>query len=126
MSEQEKTQGFDGWAILGAEEWRPVAGFEGLYQVSNQARVQRVGKAAVKGQGQGGGARIGRILKQHTINGGYGVVQLWRDGSPKTCLVHVLVAAAFLGPAPAGHEVNHKKRRQAKQHAEQPGIPHAR
>jgi len=49
------------------------------------------------------GAR-GWILRAHTVKGGYKRVTI--DGRHR--LVHVLVAAAFLGPKPAGHQVNHK------------------
>lgn len=90
------------------EEWRSVTGFEGLYEVSDQGNVRRSGRAAQRGNGHGGGARVGHIRKPHLINGGYLVVQLWQQGRPSTCLVHVLVAAAFLGRCPNGHEVNHK------------------
>lgn len=104
------TQGsekFEQWCIV--EEWRPVDGFKGLYEVSNQGRVKRVGRAAQNGEGRGGGAQIGRILKpQRSARGGYLSVQLWSDGKPQMCLVHVLVASAFLGPCPDGHEINHK------------------
>lgn len=86
----ENNNAFEGWAIL--EEWRSVVGYEGLYQVSDEGRVRRGG----------------RVLKrQHTANG-YPVVQLWRDGEPKTCLVHRVVAEAFIGTVPDGKEVNHR------------------
>lgn len=91
-----------------SEEWRSVAGFEGLYEVSDQGNVRRSGKAAQHGNGYGGGARLGRVLKPQVVNGGYLVVQLWQDGRPRTCLVHSLVAVAFLGSMPEGQEVNHK------------------
>jgi len=38
------------------ERWLPVRGLEGLYEVSDLARVRRVGKAAVNGKGR---ARVG-------------------------------------------------------------------
>lgn len=90
------------------EQWLPVVGYEGTYEISDMGSVRRTGKSARNGNGRGGGARIGRHLKQHTVNGGYLVVQLWQDGKPKTCLVHRLVAAAFLDSAPDSREVNHK------------------
>ena len=80
------------------EIWKSVIGFEGLYEVSNLSRVRRVGAAH--------GAKRGRVLKDQP-NRGYRSVQLWKNDKPKTCLVHVLVAEAFIGPKPDGHEVNH-------------------
>jgi hypothetical protein len=88
MSEPSK---FEGWAVV-VEEWRPVVGYEGLYEVSNLGRVQRGD----------------RLRKLSPNDYGYIVVQLWRDGQYRQFLVHVLVAAAFLGPCPDGYEVNHK------------------
>lgn len=91
-----------------SEQWRPVVGYESTYEVSNLGNVRRSGPAARNGNGRGGGARLGLHLKQHSVPGGYQVVQLWQDGRPKMRLVHRLVAEAFLGPVPEGREVNHK------------------
>ena len=90
------------------EEWRPVVGYEDVYEVSNHGRIRRVGKAARHGKGRGGGARIGLIRKYQIIHGGYQVVQLWKEGNYKSWLVHRIVAFTFLGLPPNGHEVNHR------------------
>lgn len=90
------------------EQWRAVVGYESTYEVSDLGNVRRSGPAARNGRGRGGGARIGLQLKQHLVNGGYQVVQLWQGGRPKTRLVHRLVAEAFIGPVLEGSEVNHK------------------
>jgi HNH endonuclease/NUMOD4 motif/Helix-turn-helix domain len=97
---------FDEYCVL--EQWRPVVGFEGLYEVSDLGRVRRVGKAARHGKGHGGGARRGRVRRVHRGQDGYVRVQLWRDGRAFMRLVHCLVAQAFLGPVPPGQEVNHR------------------
>jgi len=88
------------------ETYAVVEGFEGLYEVSNLGRVRRVGGAAKTGNGRGGGALVGRVLTT-VRRGGYAGVQLWRDGRVRNVLVHRLAAAAFIGPLPDGHEVNH-------------------
>jgi hypothetical protein len=81
-------------------EWRPVVGFEGLYEVSSAGLVRRVGK--------GFGARVGRILKFRPHPRGYLRVSLSRASVGVDFYVHVLVASAFIGACPAGQEVNHK------------------
>lgn len=84
-----------------ALEWRPVVGFEGLYEVSSEGHVRRVGPTK--------GARVGRCLNPtHGGRGPYYFVTLRRNGRSHSPVVHRLVAAAFIGPCPDGHEVNHK------------------
>lgn len=86
------------------EEWRPVAGFEGLYEVSDHGRVRsvRAGNHVNK--------RLqGKVLKERTNKVGYPVVSLYRGGKAtrKERTVHRLVLEAFVGPAPDGCEVLH-------------------
>lgn len=77
------------------EEWRPVVGYEGVYEVSSLGRV----KSVARGQGR----RTGRILRTPLDPGGYPRVCLRRPaGKPDVRLVHRLAAEAFLGPAPEG------------------------
>lgn len=76
------------------ENWRPVVGYEGLYNVSNDGRVQRQGK--------------NKCLKLRLNTGGYPYVTLSQQGKVTTITVHKLVASAFLGPRPANLVVNHK------------------
>lgn len=90
-----------------SERWLPAVGFESLYEISNHARLKRVGKAARSGKGRGGGATIGRVLRDQPAPGGYRVVFLWRHGEQLSKLLHLVVAEAFIGPCPDGLEVNH-------------------
>jgi hypothetical protein len=83
-----------------AEQWLPVRGYEGLYEVSSRGQVRRIGT--------GCGSVPGRILRLTKHPQGYQAVSLSSGNHRQTFLVHRLVAAAFLGPVPAGHEVNHK------------------
>jgi hypothetical protein len=85
------------------ETWKAVVGFEGIYEVSDAGRVRRIAKR------NGLVPRISeRIMKPYKMKNGYlhMVLQL----NEKCCgiLVHRAVIAAFIGPAPLGHEVNHK------------------
>lgn len=84
-----------------SEEWRPIPGYEG-YRVSDHGRVESLHRW----RGQDGP----RILRTSPNVFGYPTVQLRKQGAPRNRVarcVHVLVAAAFLGPRPAGLEVRH-------------------
>lgn len=85
---------------VSTERWCPVAGFEGVYEVSNIGRVKRV-KA-------GRGVVVGRCLRASIDREGYPYVSLSKNGCAITRRVHQLVAVAFIGPYPVGHEVNHR------------------
>ena len=81
------------------EYWKPVVGYEGLYEVSNWGRVKSLN---YNHTGKG------KILKQHQCMDGYKSVMLYKDGKRKIILVHRLVAQAFI-PNPNDYkEVNHK------------------
>ena len=80
------------------EEWRDIAGYEGLYQVSDLGRIKSLDYR-----------RTGRtqVLKSIMDRGGYLQVGLWKNGKRKKYLVHRLVAETFL-PNPSGlKQVNH-------------------
>jgi hypothetical protein len=92
---------------LQSEEWRPVVSYEGLYEVSSLGRVRSAWQRANR-------LRTDRILRAWADSSGYLQVALYRKGERRRLVhVHRLVALAFLGPIPAGKEVNHKdKQRQ--------------
>lgn len=85
------------------EEWRPVKGFEGTFEVSDAGRV----KALAWSRRHWCGKDIPqpeRIITQSRHSGGYAVVSL-RDG--RKHFVHRLVMAAFAGDPKPGQDVNH-------------------
>lgn len=81
------------------EQWRPIEDYVGYYEVSNLGRVRNVRKQARR--------VVGKVLKVCDNGRGYKSVMLRKDGRSKRLYVHRLVAAAFLGPCPAGSEVAH-------------------
>lgn len=87
------------------EEWRPVVGYEGWYEVSNLGRVRRVRAGAH--------THAGRLRTATPDDKGYPQLDLYKNGKGKHYSVHCLVAYAFLGPCPTGYEVNHKDRNPA-------------
>jgi hypothetical protein len=83
------------------EEWRPVVGHEDTYSVSNRGRVRR------ERSGQGVRRSTPYLLSLNRGPRGRVQVVLHRNGVETPRLVHRLVAEAFIGPCPEGHEVNH-------------------
>lgn len=84
------------------EEWRPVAGYEGAYEVSNTGRVRSLARLD-----SAGNRRQSRELAPATSNG-YLYVNLSKDGKGTPHRIHVLVARAFIGERPPGLEVHHR------------------
>jgi hypothetical protein len=74
--------------------WKPVVGMEGRYEVSNEGNVRSI--------------RRGTILKGYIAEKGYVMVCLYPTPTKRvTRRVHVIVAAAFIGPRPPGLEIDH-------------------
>lgn len=90
-----------------AEEWRPVIGYDGLYEVSDQGRVRSLPRRRVHPL-TGVYTVRGRILAQG-LGRRYPQVVL-RDSArqQQCCQVHRLVLDAFIGPCPAGMEGCHR------------------
>lgn len=85
---------------LPLEDWQPVVGYEGWYEVSSLGRVRRTMAIA--------GARTGRVLQVFANNDGYLRVTLSRYKRERHMFIHRLVALAFLGPRPVGSQTNHR------------------
>ena len=84
-----------------AEKWLPALNFEGVYEVSSYGRIRRIGG--------GRGAKLGRILRPgvNRKEEGYLYLFLYKNCRSTRYYVHRIVAGAFHGPRPEGHEVNH-------------------
>lgn len=76
-------------------EWKPIKGFEGLYEVSNTGMVRSLDHE--RKNKNGSYIQNGKILKIG-INKrtGYLMVSLSKDGKSKTQYIHKLVANAFI------------------------------
>lgn len=89
------------------EYWKPVVGYEGLYEVSNWGRVKSLDRL-IEHYPSGKSLRKGVFKKLFDDGHGYKQVVLCKDGKLKTHKVHRLVAEAFL-PNPNNYPcVNHK------------------
>ncbi len=132
--------------------WKPIPGFESLYEISDSGEVRRtMGRGVLHRRLSGEEAaelvrlyasgipqtalarkyglsqpavsviiRRGgycdpppKIRKQHPNSSGYMQVILCKDGVMSQYMTHRLVAAAFIGPCPPDHQVNHKNGKSA-------------
>jgi hypothetical protein len=80
------------------EEWRPVVGFEGSYEVSDQGRIRSIARTD----------NLGRPVRARVMRprvGRYAAYDLRKDGRYRSVYAHRAVLEAFVGPCPARHEV---------------------
>ncbi|MGP9720952.1 NUMOD4 motif-containing HNH endonuclease [Corynebacterium sp. AOP40-4SA-5] len=89
-----------------AETWKPVVGWEGLYEVSDHGNVRSLDRIVYAGSGRTRKSK-GRTIAQLPMPTGHLWVHLCRDGSKDSDRVHRLVMAACVGPCPEGMEVRH-------------------
>lgn len=84
------------------EQWKPIVGYEGSYEVSDMGRVRSLDRTVLR---SGHEMKIrGRMLKPfRTCSSGHQSVALSRN----KFLVHRLVMAAFVGPCEDGDVVCH-------------------
>lgn len=87
------------------ESWKPVVGYEGLYEVSDMGRVRSLDRV-VKYSNGSTHPHLGRVLKFTPLHG-YPSVCLAKSGTRKTRYVHLLVLEAFVGPRPPKMEGCH-------------------
>lgn len=78
--------------------WKPVVGYEGLYEVSDFGAVRCVTTK---------GCYRGRTLKHYISKQGYLRVALTKNGKPKGRFVHRLIAEAFISRVDEKDEIDH-------------------
>lgn len=83
--------------MTGIEIWKPIRGYEGLYEVSSFGNIKRNGKN----------------LKQSTIGIGYKRVSLCNNSFKENCSVHRLVACHFIENFEQKPCCNHKDKNPA-------------
>ena len=88
------------------EQWRPIPGYEGLYEVSNIGQVRSLDHATIASNGVTRNYK-GKLLTQTAFKTGHLQVKLTKAGKQATRWVHQLVAAAFLGERQPGQIVRH-------------------
>jgi hypothetical protein len=93
------------------ENWRPIPGFVGFYEVSDLGRARSLNRTVTFEDGR---VRFfgGRLLKLKMGPNGYPVVLLSRGmQNKKWHLLHRLVLLAFVGKVPKGMEACHNNGR---------------
>lgn len=85
--------------VVMEEIWKPVVGYEGMYEVSNLGNIKSLNY---------NGTREKRVMKPTDFGGGYLRVKLWKNKTPKLFFVHRLVAQAFIPNPDNLPEINHK------------------
>ena len=100
------------------ENWKPVKGFEGIYEVSDLGRVRSIDRIVVHKTGRAVPVK-GRIMKTGLHYKGYVRLMLSNGGDREhSYFVHRLVAEAFV-PNPGNlPEVNHKDENKANNRAD--------
>jgi hypothetical protein len=74
------------------ENWKPIEGFDGRYEVSNLGRIRSLERIDRSGR-----RKRARMLKLQKTPDGRHIVGLHRDGESKSYSVSRLVARAFIG-----------------------------
>tara|TARA_R110002126_G_scaffold214662_1_gene360897 strand:+ start:2452 stop:2931 length:480 start_codon:yes stop_codon:yes gene_type:complete len=86
------------------EEWKPVVGFEGLYEVSTHGSVRSL--------------KCGRTkeLSKARTSKNYEFVCLMKEGTKNTCRVHRMVGEAFLPRVDGKETIDHIDRNPSNNH----------
>ena len=82
------------------EIWKPVVGYDSLYEVSSMGRVRSLNYRGTKG--------MVKELSYGKVNDTYSMVRLYKDTKSSPKLVHRLVAQAFVPNSFELPQVNHK------------------
>jgi hypothetical protein len=91
---------------IDGEIWKPILGYEGLYEISNKARVKSLSRI-VSCRNKYESLLPEKLLKQGCTKG-YFHVSLAKNSINKIFKVHRLVAIAFISNPENKYTVNHK------------------
>lgn len=84
------------------EQWKPVVGYEGIYEVSSHGLIRSLDRPDTWGR-----PTRGRVMKPYQTTSGHLRVTLSKSSSTTRFFVHRLVLTAFVGPRPHGMEGCH-------------------
>lgn len=99
------------------EIWKDVAGYEGVYQVSNFGNVKSLDKVIFNKGSKKYNNIKGKILSQNKTNGnGYKIVSLNHNGNSKNHYIHRLVLTSFVENTNNYNYINHKDENKSNNH----------
>lgn len=90
------------------EEWKPVIGYDGLYEVSSYGRVRSLDREVKHNNQEGMRTLKGKVLTFGIYRDGRHVVNLSRNGITRQRKVSHIVAESFIGPRPQNLCVLHE------------------
>ena len=93
------------------EDWRPIPGWEGLYEASSQGRIRSLSHSTefdVAGRFSKTRFFPGMILKHTRQDGKYPQVSLCRDGVVTRVDIHRVICRTFHGEPADGEEAAHR------------------
>ena len=93
------------------ENWRPVKGYEGVYEVSDLGRIRSLPRTRSyidRWNGKTTAKVGGRIMRPQKDSNGYRHVILSKGGEHNQVLIHRIVAEAFCEKPAGKNYVNHK------------------
>jgi len=88
------------------EKFKPIAGYEGIYEISNFGSVKSLSRIITMRNGKV--RTLPETIRKPEIIKGYAVVDLWKGRKRKNFPIHRLVAITFLPNPKNFPEVNHK------------------
>ena len=89
------------------EIWKPVVGYEGIYEVSSLGRVKSCERTIIRSNGR----EINfpdKIMKPSINHKGYEIIDLRNKGNRQGGFVHRLVGKAFIDNPLNKEQINHK------------------
>lgn len=89
------------------ERWKPIPGYEGLYEVSNMGRVKSLARLRHGVGPHRASCEYRERIMLGNLNYGYRKVTLYKDGVQHQMFVHRLVLTAFVSESPSGMITRH-------------------